>query len=94
MQGKPPYTQFVSAEIFPKQAVASSIHSVSAVPMFSYSPLLDNYLYNAGNGSQYQSQREQAFVGVRGINLTPRSINRRIQHSFRLVFYMLGWLTQ
>ena len=46
MQRKPPYTQFVSAEIFPKQAVAGSIHSVSAARMFSYSPLLDNYLYN------------------------------------------------
>ena len=50
MQRKPPYTQFVSAEIFPKQAVASSIHSVSAVPMFSYSPLLDNYLYYVYSG--------------------------------------------
>ena len=53
MQRKPPYTQFVSAEIFPKQAVVGSIHSVSAARMFSYSPHLDNYLYNAGNGNQY-----------------------------------------
>ena len=50
MQRKPPYTQFVSAEIFPKEEAVGSIHSVSAVRMFSYSPLLDNYLYNAGNG--------------------------------------------
>ena len=50
MQRKPPYTQLVLAEIFPKQTVAGSIHSVNAARMFSYSPLLDNHMYNADNG--------------------------------------------
>ena len=50
VQRKPPYTQFVLPEIFPKQAVVDSIYSVSAARMFSYSPLLDNHMYNAGNG--------------------------------------------